>query len=103
MSKRSIFFILILIILIFSGCGTSSHADELADYYNSYADTINPLAEEIDEQTEKLDMIEDDQEAMEFHKENIIPLVKEAENFITSADPESDVVQELHDLRVGQL
>lgn len=104
MKKKIIFISLIFLLITLGACGSpSKESEELADYYNSYVDTVHPIGEKIDELSEKLIIIEDDQEALEYHMENIVPLVQEVNEFINSIDPESDIVQELHDLRSKQL
>src|SRR5690625_5050504 len=101
MKSRLIVISLAIVFIVLVGCN-SQHTEELIDYYNDYVQTVNAAGEEIDKQTEKLIMIEDDHEALEFHTNNIVPLVTEVEEFITSIEPTSDVVQELHSLRVEQ-
>lgn len=103
MRRRLVFVSYILITISLIGCSASAHSEELADYYNSYVNTVNDLGEKIDEQTEKLVMIEDPEEALSFHNEMIVPLVQEVEEFITSVEPKSEVVQELHEMRLKQL
>ncbi|MBP1971432.1 hypothetical protein J2Z83_003571 [Virgibacillus natechei] len=100
---RKLFLVAILCISLGLVACSSPEADELVEYHNSYVETVNPKANQMDAELEKLSMIADPEEAFEFQNENIIPIAEEIIEYIESNEPETDVVKELHDLRLEQM
>lgn len=97
---RVIFGILIIISLV--AC-SSPESEELTEYHNSYVETINTKAMMVDQELQKSLRAESPAIALEMQQKNVLPLVDEIQEFIHSRNPETEVVIELHKMRVNQL
>ncbi|GAB3047738.1 hypothetical protein [Virgibacillus ainsalahensis] len=100
---RNVLILTILFFMMVLAACSSPEADELVEYHNTYVETVNPKAEEIDVHLQQLAAIADPEEALEYQNDNIMPLANEIMEFIQSMEPETEVVTELHDLRLNQM
>lgn len=100
--KKLLLLSMLAIITALAAC-SSPEADELVHYHNDFVETVNPKAEQIDMELQELAMIEAPDEALQFQNENITPIVNEIMEYINSMEPETEVVKELHELRLSQL
>lgn len=100
--KKLFLISMLAIITVLAAC-SSPEAEELVKYHNDFVETVNPKAEQIDMELQELAMIEAPDEALKFQNENITPIVNEIMEYIHSMEPETEVVKELHELRLSQL
>ncbi|WP_217589263.1 hypothetical protein [Lentibacillus saliphilus] len=92
-----------LMVGLLSACGASEQAKELADYHNSYVETVNNLANQVDVELGNSYNVETPEETVELQREYVMPLVKEITDYIEAQDPQTDIVKELHNMRLTQL
>ncbi|WP_010098588.1 hypothetical protein [Ornithinibacillus scapharcae] len=100
--KKFILSVCFLLTIILVAC-SSPESEELAEYHNSYIENINTKAMLVDEELQKSLRAETPAMALELQQKNVIPLVDEIKEFIHSRDPETEVVKEIHNMRIKQL
>ncbi|SEP95520.1 hypothetical protein SAMN05216232_1439 [Virgibacillus subterraneus] len=102
MKMKKIFFITgLFIILLLTACASET-AKELVEYHNSYLNNVNSKGQELDKIIKKSLNTSTPTEAYQLQKEKAMPIVKEVEEYINSQDPKTDIVKELHQMRLEQ-
>ncbi|MUV39208.1 hypothetical protein JNUCC1_03081 [Lentibacillus sp. JNUCC-1] len=103
MKKLYMLSLMVLMTGLLGACGASEEAEELADYHNSYVETVNDLASQVDEEMARSYNAGTPEEALQIQEEKVMPLVDEIMGYIDSLAPKTDVVKELHEKRKEQL
>ncbi|MEC5424935.1 hypothetical protein QGM71_15720 [Virgibacillus sp. C22-A2] len=100
--KKLMLFILVSMILGLSAC-SSAEGKELAEYHNNYVETVNEKATQVEVELNASFEAGTLEEELKLQEENVLPLISEIEEYIESQKPESDVVKEMHSMRLEQM
>ena len=99
---RCIFLVTSLCLMVILGACSSPETEELVDYHNSYNETVNEKAEEVDQLLVKADEATTVTEAYNILQVEVKPLVDEITKYILDQKPETDAVKELNNMRIKQ-
>lgn len=99
--KKTLFLIGLSFVMLLAACA-SDQAKEIVEYHNSYLKNVNDKGKELDKIIKQSLQEENPQAAYQMQKEKAMPIVQQISDYINSQDPKTDVVKELHQMRVDQ-
>ncbi|WP_047983601.1 hypothetical protein [Ornithinibacillus californiensis] len=89
----------VVLMMVLVAC-SSPEADEVLEYHNAMADTINPKLDQIPTMYNEITSAATDEEAIEIFDKKLIPLIGEIKEFYDSQSVEYNVTKEYHNLNV---
>ncbi|WP_077327780.1 hypothetical protein [Virgibacillus siamensis] len=99
--KKVLFLIGLSIVMLLAACA-SEQAKEIVEYHNSYLKNVNDKGEELDKIIKQSLQEANPKAAYQMQKEKAMPIVKDIAEYLKSQDPKTDVVKELHRMRLNQ-
>ncbi|WP_174614152.1 hypothetical protein [Virgibacillus ihumii] len=99
--KKVLFFIGLSLVMLLTACA-SDQAKEIVEYHNSYLKNVNHKGKELDKIIKQSLQEANPQAAYQMQKEKAMPIVQEITEYMKSQEPKTDVVKELHQMRLDQ-
>ncbi|WP_010095350.1 B12-binding domain-containing protein [Ornithinibacillus scapharcae] len=88
----------LVLMMVLAAC--SPEADEVLDFHNGVVDNVKPKIEEIPEIYNNVFAAATEEEAIEVFDNELMPLMKEIEDYFNKQELEHDVAKEYHGLYV---
>ncbi|GAA0588657.1 hypothetical protein GCM10009001_00660 [Virgibacillus siamensis] len=95
-------FIGLSMVMLLAACGASDQAKEIVEYHNSYLKNVNDKGEQLDKIIKQSLQEANPQAAYQMQKEKAMPIVQEITDYMKAQEPKTDVVKELHQMRLDQ-
>lgn len=77
---------------------SSAEADEVLEFHNDMVDYVNPRMDDLLELNDEILWMTSEEDALELQKNEIIPALKEIQDYIHSKDPKYEITKEYHEL-----